>query len=105
MKSPKNDIGQWKQLCIEEPFDLTNTARSVYDIDIFNRIKMVFITSYTKIKETMDLSTIFETCFLPNRMEVVPPQPWHSMASISSQDLTKTTTPPPAESPFKATTL
>ncbi|XP_055909668.1 putative uncharacterized protein DDB_G0289263 [Eupeodes corollae] len=58
-KSLKNDIHQWKELCIEEPFDLTNTARSVYDYDTFERVKLVFITSYRVLQETLDINSIF----------------------------------------------
>ncbi|KAG7207761.1 hypothetical protein KM043_009371 [Ampulex compressa] len=58
-RSYKNDPHQWKYLCIEEPFDLTNTARSVYDPDVFGRIKQVFDRTYQKLKESYDLATIF----------------------------------------------
>ncbi|XP_037916548.1 homeobox protein 2-like isoform X1 [Hermetia illucens] len=58
-KTSKNDIRQWKELCIEEPFDLTNTARSVYDCETFERIKAVFIASWKILQETMDLNAIF----------------------------------------------
>lgn len=63
-RSYKNDPHQWKQLCIEEPFDLTNTARSVYDGEIFDKIKNVFVTSYKVLHETMDLNSVFTTVFL-----------------------------------------
>ncbi|XP_046750414.1 poly(A) RNA polymerase gld-2 homolog A-like isoform X2 [Diprion similis] len=58
-RSYKNDPHQWKYLCIEEPFDLTNTARSVYDPDVFERIKRVFKKSYLMLKKNNDLSSIF----------------------------------------------
>ncbi|XP_046487826.1 poly(A) RNA polymerase gld-2 homolog A isoform X1 [Neodiprion pinetum] len=58
-RSYKNDPHQWKYLCIEEPFDLTNTARSVYDPDVFERIKRVFKKSYQMLKKNYDLSSIF----------------------------------------------
>lgn len=58
-RSYKNDPHQWKYLCIEEPFDLTNTARSVYDPDVFERIKQVFKKSYEMLKKNYDLSSIF----------------------------------------------
>ncbi|XP_012135126.1 poly(A) RNA polymerase gld-2 homolog A isoform X4 [Megachile rotundata] len=58
-RSYKNDPHQWKYLCIEEPFDLTNTARSVYDPDVFARIKQVFDCTYQNLKEYHDLSRIF----------------------------------------------
>ncbi|CAK9799003.1 Poly(A) RNA polymerase gld-2 homolog A [Anthophora quadrimaculata] len=58
-RSYKNDPHQWKYLCIEEPFDLTNTARSVYDPDVFARIKHVFDCTYQNLKEHHDLARIF----------------------------------------------
>ncbi|XP_043506813.1 poly(A) RNA polymerase gld-2 homolog B-like isoform X6 [Frieseomelitta varia] len=58
-RSYKNDPHQWKYLCIEEPFDLTNTARSVYDPDVFSRIKHVFDCTYQNLKEHHDLARIF----------------------------------------------
>lgn len=59
-RSYKNDPHHWRQLCIEEPFDLTNTARSVFDADIFEQIKSVFSTCWRRLKETNDLNSIFE---------------------------------------------
>ncbi|XP_076222957.1 poly(A) RNA polymerase gld-2 homolog A isoform X2 [Nomia melanderi] len=59
VRSYKNDPHQWKYLCIEEPFDLTNTARSVYDPDVFARIKRVFDRTYQNLKEHHDLARIF----------------------------------------------
>lgn len=58
-RSLKNDPHQWKCLCIEEPFDLTNTARSVYDPDVFERIKQVFDHTYQKLKKDHNLASIF----------------------------------------------
>ncbi|XP_016925340.2 poly(A) RNA polymerase gld-2 homolog B isoform X2 [Drosophila suzukii] len=58
-KSPKNDVYQWKELNIEEPFDLSNTARSVYDYATFERVKSVFLASARRLDHTLDLATIF----------------------------------------------
>ncbi|XP_016960212.1 poly(A) RNA polymerase gld-2 homolog A [Drosophila biarmipes] len=58
--APKNDIHQWNELCIEEPFDQTNTARSVYDSDTFERIRAIFVASYRRLESTRNLSSIFE---------------------------------------------
>ncbi|XP_063979187.1 poly(A) RNA polymerase gld-2 homolog A-like isoform X2 [Diachasmimorpha longicaudata] len=58
-RSWKNDPHQWKFLCIEEPFDLTNTARSVYDYAVFSRIKTVFCRTYQRLKESMSLASVF----------------------------------------------
>lgn len=58
VKSRKNDTRMWKYLCIEEPFDLTNTARSVYDEAVFERVKKVFVDSYKILNEKRDLACI-----------------------------------------------
>lgn len=42
-----------------EPFDLTNTAHSVYDPEAFEKIKSVFRSSYDALKETRNLDCIF----------------------------------------------
>ncbi|XP_044258970.1 poly(A) RNA polymerase gld-2 homolog A-like [Tribolium madens] len=58
VKSPKNDPHQWKFLCIEEPFDLSNTARSVFDLEIFKHIKQVISASYKELARNKQLSNI-----------------------------------------------
>ncbi|XP_055636807.1 poly(A) RNA polymerase gld-2 homolog B-like isoform X1 [Toxorhynchites rutilus septentrionalis] len=60
VRSYRNDPHHWRQLCIEEPFELTNTARSVFDADIFEQIKSVFSVCWKRLKETNDLSSVFE---------------------------------------------
>ncbi|KAL7299969.1 hypothetical protein TKK_0007285 [Trichogramma kaykai] len=55
----KNDPHQWKYLCVEEPFDLTNTARSVYDLNVFEKIKEVFKQTHQQLEKTKDLNSIF----------------------------------------------
>lgn len=62
-RSVKNDIHQWKNLCIEEPFDLTNTARSVYDGEIFEKVKQIFVKSWQCLLDTMDLTSLFTLGF------------------------------------------
>ncbi|XP_058060968.1 poly(A) RNA polymerase gld-2 homolog B [Anopheles bellator] len=58
-RSYKNDPHHWKHLCIEEPFDLTNTARSVFDGDVFEQIKSTFATSWRMLKASKRLSVLF----------------------------------------------
>ncbi|XP_036345463.1 poly(A) RNA polymerase gld-2 homolog A-like [Rhagoletis pomonella] len=72
-KSSKNDIHQWKELCIEEPFDLTNTARSVYDFETFERVKAVFMASWRMLQQTLDLNAVFAPIILPALHHIVSP--------------------------------
>lgn len=58
-KSIKNDPHQWKYLCIEEPFDLSNTARSVYDYGSFERVRRAIQVSYEHLHSTQRLESIF----------------------------------------------
>ncbi|XP_030386586.1 poly(A) RNA polymerase gld-2 homolog B isoform X2 [Scaptodrosophila lebanonensis] len=58
-KSYKNDAHQWKELNIEEPFDLSNTARSVYDFATFERVKSVFAASARRLEHSLNLNAIF----------------------------------------------
>ncbi|XP_028128848.1 poly(A) RNA polymerase gld-2 homolog A-like isoform X2 [Diabrotica virgifera virgifera] len=57
-KAPKNDPHQWKFLCIEEPFDHTNTARSVFDLESFKLIKNSITASYEILVNTKNLCSI-----------------------------------------------
>ncbi|KAK3927819.1 Poly(A) RNA polymerase gld-2-like protein A [Frankliniella fusca] len=58
-RSFKNDPHQWKYLCIEEPFDLTNTAHSVYDPEVFEKIKSTFRTSFEILNDSRSLERVF----------------------------------------------
>ncbi|XP_033232074.1 poly(A) RNA polymerase gld-2 homolog A-like isoform X3 [Belonocnema kinseyi] len=71
-RSYKNDPHQWKFLCIEEPFDQTNTARSVYDPEVFVRIKQVFKLSYQRLTETRKLSSIFVKLEVKSKPSLAP---------------------------------
>uniref|UniRef100_T1HJ60 Uncharacterized protein n=1 Tax=Rhodnius prolixus TaxID=13249 RepID=T1HJ60_RHOPR len=59
VRMPKNDPHQWKLICIEEPFDLTNTARSVYDAEKFKHIRNVIARSAHALYQTRNLESIF----------------------------------------------
>ncbi|KAK9887622.1 hypothetical protein WA026_023581 [Henosepilachna vigintioctopunctata] len=63
LKAPKNDVNQWKYLCIEEPFNFSNTARSVFDADKFKFIKDVFMFSYWELSRTKNLNMILPVHF------------------------------------------
>ncbi|XP_035217146.1 poly(A) RNA polymerase GLD2-A-like isoform X1 [Stegodyphus dumicola] len=56
--SPRNKKAHWKLLCIEEPFDLTNTARAVFISEAFHHVRQVFINSWNCIKNNPDLDSI-----------------------------------------------
>lgn len=54
----RNPPGQWKYLSIEEPFDLSNTARSVFDANIFARIHRVIRNSWHILRTTRNADRI-----------------------------------------------
>lgn len=58
VRAPKNSYNQWKYLCIEEPFDFTNTARSVYDIAAFRHIKLIITKTYEELAATLMLDQV-----------------------------------------------
>ncbi|XP_050428104.1 poly(A) RNA polymerase gld-2 homolog A-like isoform X2 [Adelges cooleyi] len=58
-ETTKNDPGQWKFIGIEEPFERTNTARSVYNHELFTYIKHVISKSYERLNNTGSLNSIF----------------------------------------------
>uniref|UniRef100_A0A182VW86 Uncharacterized protein n=1 Tax=Anopheles minimus TaxID=112268 RepID=A0A182VW86_9DIPT len=65
-RSYKNDPHHWKHLCIEEPFDYTNTARSVFDGEVFEQIKSTFATSWQMLKDSKHVNALFgEPLFTP----------------------------------------
>lgn len=57
-KSEDNKMGHWKCLCIEEPFDRTNTARSVYDEETFNRVLDVFRACHCSLRREKTIHAI-----------------------------------------------
>lgn len=54
----KNTPTQWRWICIEEPFDRTNTARSVWDEQAFTEILSVFRSSHYRLNRTRNLNAI-----------------------------------------------
>ncbi|XP_076443824.1 poly(A) RNA polymerase GLD2-like isoform X2 [Babylonia areolata] len=57
------DPHQWKCLCVEEPFDYSNTARSVFDPNIFVRVQQVFRRSAQELKKEGDVFCILQQPF------------------------------------------
>lgn len=59
VRNSKNDPNHWQTLCIEEPFDLTNTARSAYDAEVFKKVEEVFTYSFLRLNENRKLESVF----------------------------------------------
>ncbi|KAI1296659.1 Poly(A) RNA polymerase GLD2 [Halotydeus destructor] len=57
-KSPKNSPADWPFLAIEEPFDRTNTARSVHDKAIFDRIMSIFKDTSKRLRQGYPFASI-----------------------------------------------
>jgi poly(A) RNA polymerase GLD2 len=62
----ENYFTHWKYLCIEEPFNHTNTARSVYDEITFQRILSVFRVSHYTFRRYPYLDSIMSAEALTN---------------------------------------
>ncbi|CAG2106526.1 unnamed protein product [Medioppia subpectinata] len=60
-KSDDNSYNHWKFLCVEEPFNRTNTARSVYDEVMFERILSVFRVSHYTLRRFPRLDSIMSS--------------------------------------------
>ncbi|XP_043919648.1 poly(A) RNA polymerase GLD2 isoform X2 [Protopterus annectens] len=58
MQRPSDNEWKDKFICIEEPFDRTNTARAVHEKIKFDTIKEEFQKSYEKIRNNKDLNVI-----------------------------------------------
>ncbi|XP_007890278.1 poly(A) RNA polymerase GLD2 isoform X2 [Callorhinchus milii] len=56
----KNNEMEWKNkyICVEEPYDRTNTARAVHENIKFDMIRKEFIQSWHKLKNNKDLFSI-----------------------------------------------
>ncbi|XP_048253385.1 poly(A) RNA polymerase gld-2 homolog A-like [Haliotis rufescens] len=63
IKQTTDNQRQWKCLCIEEPFDRSNTARSVYDEFTFQRVQRVFRNSFFRLRKTNDIESITSVPF------------------------------------------
>ena len=57
-QNEKNTPSQWRYICCEEPFDRTNTARSVNDESAFLYIVNVFQQSHQRLSDGQDLTHI-----------------------------------------------
>jgi len=70
-KSEDNAFSHWKYLCIEEPFNRSNTARSVYDEVTFERILSVFRVSHYTIRRYPYLDSIMTGKQYTNHYNVI----------------------------------
>lgn len=61
---PRPDGTEWRNkfICVEEPFDGTNTARAVHEKQKFDIIRGEFLKSWQVLRDKKDLN-----CILPLR--------------------------------------
>lgn len=57
------ELGSWGCLKVEEPFDLSNTARSCYDPETFSRVRRVFAKSYRELALKRNAEAILSVPF------------------------------------------
>ncbi|XP_074935448.1 poly(A) RNA polymerase GLD2 isoform X2 [Phalacrocorax aristotelis] len=64
---PRPDGIEWRNkfICVEEPFDGTNTARAVHEKQKFDTIRAEFLQSWQVLRDKKDLN-----CILPLRMAI-----------------------------------
>ena len=53
-----NPPNQWKCISIEEPFNLSNTARSVFDPFIFEHVRQIIRKSYSVLRQKRDVNAV-----------------------------------------------
>lgn len=59
-------MSQWNYICIEEPFNYSNTAHSVHDQYVFDKIRFAFVEDYEKLEHTRDLHAFLNINSLNN---------------------------------------
>ncbi|XP_061875533.1 poly(A) RNA polymerase GLD2 isoform X8 [Colius striatus] len=66
---PRPDGIEWRNkfICVEEPFDGTNTARAVHEKQKFNIIKGEFLKSWQVLQDKKDLNCILPVRAIQNR--------------------------------------
>lgn len=87
-----------------EPFDLTNTARSTYDGEIFEKIKNVFFQSWRLLRENKTLESLFqEQLFIQQPVLSQSHQLYNSINSQVLNDIKYIMYPPMNSSPIVTT--
>lgn len=61
--TPVHEHNMWSCLKVEEPFDRSNTARSCFDAQTFERVLRVFKSSHRHLAQKRDLRSILSTPF------------------------------------------
>lgn len=66
---PKTNQLHWrnKLICVEEPFERSNTARAVHEVVKFNAIKTQFAESWQILEQSKDLNSVLPVFLAVNR--------------------------------------